>query len=122
LINFRDFRKIYSKNYISNESYTAYIDTVASIYDAAASDDERLEIIAKEYYIALFGNGVETYNLLRRTMKPSNLQPALDAEPGDFFRTLRYPAVHVNLNANAEQKLSNSVQVFWDTNPTDAIE
>lgn len=123
LAKVRNFKTMQvDENYISDDSFTAYVDTVASIYDAATNDDERMEIIAKEYYIALFGNGVETYNLVRRTLKPANLQPALDAEPGDFFRTLRYPAVHVNLNANAEQKLTNGIQVFWDTNPANAIE
>jgi hypothetical protein len=100
----------------------AYVDTVDAQYTRATTNDERLEIIAKEYYIALFGNGVETYNLVRRTLKPSNLQPALDDAPGLFYRTFTYPAVHVNLNSSATQKANNGIQVFWDTNPAGAIQ
>ena len=119
----RNFKSsLVNQDYITEGSFTAYVDTVASLYDAATNDHERLEVLVKEYYIALFGNGVETYNLVRRTTMPSNLQPALDAEPGEFYRTLKYPSVHTNLNSNAAQKPSNGVQVFWDINPAGAIE
>lgn len=97
-----------------------YLAVVADLYDAATSDNERLEVIVKEYYIALYGNGVETYNLVKRTTMPSNLQPALLADPGNFPRTFNYPANCVNLNSSIAQK-SHTVQVFWDTNPAGII-
>ncbi len=98
-----------------------YLAEVAALYDAAASDVERLEVIVKEYYIALFGNGVEVYNLVKRTTMPSNLQPALLANPGSFPRTFNYPANCVNLNSSIAQK-PHTVQVFWDTNPAGIIQ
>jgi len=98
-----------------------YVTTVLGLYDAAITDAERLEIITKEYYIALFGNGVETFNLVRRTTYPSNLQPALVATPGDFYYTLYYPANCANNNLNIDQK-TGVVQVFWDNNPVGAIQ
>ena len=98
-----------------------YLATVEALYDNAADDTERLEIIVKEYYIALWGNGVEGYNLVKRTTMPSNLQPALIASPGLFPRTFNYPAVCVNLNSSISQK-PHDVQVFWDNNPAGAIE
>ncbi len=92
-----------------------YLAEVGALYDAAATIEERLEVIAKEYYIALFGNGIEVYNLYRRTGMPGNLQPALLANPGQFPRTFNYPAVCVNLNSSVSQK-PHTHQVFWDTN------
>lgn len=98
-----------------------YVAEVLNLYDAAGSDAERLDVIAKEYYIALFGNGIETYNLVRRTTYPSNLQPALVATPGPFFRTIYYSANFANLNSSISQK-TGPVQVFWDNNPAGAIQ
>ena len=98
-----------------------YLAEVETLYDAATTDAERLEVVVKEYYIALFGNGVEVYNLVKRTGMPSNLQPALLADPGEFPRTFNYPANCVNLNSSISQKPHN-VQVFWDTNPAGIIQ
>ncbi|MDF1575259.1 MAG: SusD/RagB family nutrient-binding outer membrane lipoprotein [Bacteroidales bacterium] len=98
-----------------------YLAEVGSLYDAAATDDERLEVIVKEYYIALFGNGVESYNLVRRTGMPSNLQPGVLGDAGNFPRTFNYPATCVNLNSSIAQK-PHTVQVFWDTNPAGIIQ
>lgn len=105
----------------SSTDISDYITEVGNLYDAATSDAERLEVVAKEYYIALFGNGVEVYNLVRRTTFPLNLQPALSSAPGDFWRSLYYPANSVNINSNMTQKASPSVQVFWDNNPAGVI-
>ena len=98
-----------------------YLAEVGTLYDNATSDTERLEVIVREYYIALFGNGVESYNLVKRTTMPSNLQPALLESPGDFPRTFNYPADCVNLNSSIDQK-AHTVQVFWDTNPAGIIQ
>ena len=104
----------------SQQDIDDYLAEVGTLYDAAATDNERLEVIVKEYYIALFGNGVEVYDLVKRTTMPSNLQPALLADPGNFPRTFNYPAICVNLNSAIAQK-PHTVQVFWDTNPAGII-
>jgi hypothetical protein len=114
--------EIADQNYIpAQQDIDDYLAEVASLYDNATSDAERLEVIVKEYYIALFGNGVEVYNLVKRTGMPSNLQPALLADPGEFPRTFNYPANCVNLNSSISQK-PHTVQVFWDTNPAGIIQ
>lgn len=95
----------------------AYVDYVLAEYDAAADDDSRLNVVMKEYYIALWGNGMEAYNMYRRTGMPNNMQPALE-EPGPFIRTHFYPADHVNLNSNATQK-ELTLPVFWDDGSAD---
>lgn len=86
-------------------------------YDAASTNDERLDVIIKEYWVALWGNGIESYNMVRRTGKPSNLQPALSPNPGNFYRSFTYPAVYVFRNGNVTQKPDDKVKVFWDNNP-----
>lgn len=103
-------------------SESAYTDAVTALYDAAASDDERMSVIGKEYYLALWGNGIESYNLYRRTGKPADIQPMRAASPGVFLRSLIYPADYVNLNSNAIQKDLNVVnKVFWDNNPDNFV-
>lgn len=93
----------------------AYVNEVLAVrYDLAINNTFRLNVIMKEYHIALFGNGIEAYNNYRRTGMPSNMQPTLSSTPGPFIRSVWYPADHVTLNTNGKQKADNSVKVFWD--------
>jgi len=93
-----------------------YVAKVLALYDAATTNADKMEVIMKEYYIALWGNGVDIWNNYRRTGKPGNMQPTIDANPGSFTRSMLYPSVFVNRNVNAQPKTVD-VQVFWDTNP-----
>ena len=94
---------------------SVYIPHVLNAFDAADADG-KLDVVMKEYYIALWGNGLEAYNMWRRTGKPNNMMPGLEPNPGTFIRTFFLPADHVNFNANATQK-TLTAPVFWDTNP-----
>lgn len=94
-----------------------YVNAVLTHYDTG----DKLNAICTEYWVALWGNGVEAYNMYRRTGRPLNMQPALAANPGNFYRSFTYPAVYVVRNSNATQKPDNKVQVFWDTNPAGFI-
>lgn len=111
----------------SASGITNYVNVVLSRYDGApippnvTANENKLDIIAKEYWVALWGNGVEAYNLYRRTGKPSNMQPALAANPGHIYRSYTYPGVYIVRNNKAVQKPNNDVQVFWDTNPAGFI-
>ncbi len=96
---------------------TKYVDKVLADYDAATTPDAKLNIIASEYWVALHGNGIEAYNMYRRTGKPDNQQLALEPNPGPFVRSYYYPLDYVTRNKNAKQKTNATVQVFWDTNP-----
>lgn len=98
---------------LSAEKVDAYVNLVLAQYDAAGSDDERMDVAMKEYYIALWGNGLEAYNMYRRTGKPGNMQPTLEPASGEYTRSFFLPDVHVNRNANATQK-SLTDRVFWD--------
>lgn len=95
-----------------------YVNNVQRMFDAVGAD--KLDIIMKEYHIALWGNGLEAYNNLRRTSKPNNIAPAIDPAPGTFIWSAFYPADYVNLNANAVQK-SITDKVFWDNTAQDAV-
>lgn len=96
----------------------AYVQVVLDAYDSAANDDERLNVIIKEYYIAAWGNGLEAYNMYRRTGHPANMQPGLEAEVGAYPRSFFRPEVYVNRNQNAQQKELTD-RVFWDDGSTD---
>ena len=96
-------------------STTAYTDVVSAMFDAAPN---KVKVIGREFYAACYGNGIEAYNIYRRTSAPDNMQPTLQINPGPFLRSLIYPAIYVNLNSEATQKdYDATVKVFWDTNP-----
>jgi len=93
-----------------------YVANVLNMYDnpgSYISAGDKMDVIMKEYLIALFGNGHEAYNNLRRTQRPLNVQPGIDPAVGVFLWSAWYPADHVNLNANAEQKANVNSMVFW---------
>jgi len=94
-----------------------YVTYVGTQFDAAASADAKLNVIGLEYWLALYGNGKEAYNLYRRTGKPARMQPGLEADPGPFVRSFLYPNNYMVTNTTAVQKPDVTVQVFWDKNP-----
>lgn len=119
-------------NTFNAAAITAYKNAVLLRYDAGyesnyapggipvpndATLSEQMDVIAHEYWVAAWGNGIEIYNMVRRTGKPGDLQPALALNPGEFYRSFTYPAVYVIRNSNAVQKPDNTVKVFWDNNP-----
>lgn len=101
----------------SSTTITKYINYVMNEYDSAASNDAKLDVVLKEFYLALWGNGLEAYNMYRRSSRPRDLQYTIQPSPGPFIRSFLYPSVYVNLNSNAQQKSGFAVKVFWDTNP-----
>ncbi|HFA48679.1 MAG TPA: SusD/RagB family nutrient-binding outer membrane lipoprotein [Bacteroidetes bacterium] len=104
----------------SNDDVEAYVAKVLELYDNAGSTNDKLDVILKEYHIALWGNGIEAYNFYRRTGLPSGMQPTREPSSGDFPRLMFYPSSYVNLNENASQKAITE-QVFWDNNPAGFI-
>jgi hypothetical protein len=95
---------------------TDYGTYVGAEYDAASAN-RRMYLVGREYWLSLYGNGNEAYNLYRRTGQPDGMQPGLLANFGVFPRSFFYPNVYVTTNLNAVQKASQGVRVFWDTNP-----
>jgi hypothetical protein len=106
---------------MDSDNVNDYVSIVMNNYDAAASDQERLEVIMKEYYLALYGNGLEAYNNYRRTGYP-DLQGVVISGT-TFPRSFYLPSSELNSNDNPDlvQK-SLTDQVFWDTNPANFID
>lgn len=77
----------------------------------------KFNILGEQQFISQYGNGINSYNMYRRTGFPTSLQFHLTADSGPFVRSLLYPVDEVNDNTNISQKSGVDVQVFWDTNP-----
>lgn len=108
-----------------------YIDAIMEVYDNAANDEDRLEIIMTQKWIANFYNGIQNYTDYRRTGFPvyfdanvENISPD-PYEPDEpivptqltrsYPRTLWYPQNEVELNPQVDQKPNQAdVKVFWD--------
>jgi len=96
---------------------TSYQNYVGAQYDAATSTDTRMNVVGREYWLSLFGNGMESFNLYRRTGKPARMQPGLEQITGPFVRSFLYPNNYMVTNTKAVQKQNLALQVFWDKNP-----
>ncbi|GER60744.1 hypothetical protein ULMA_28520 [Patiriisocius marinus] len=102
----------------TNADVSDYIARVTAEYNGASAAGKE-EIVAREWYLAAFGNGVEPYNTYRRTGYPTLQSPIIPA--GEFPRIYRYPNTATTANPNIDQQpLTN--QVFWDTNPAGFID
>ena len=95
-----------------------YIARVLAEYDAASGNEAKLAIVVREWYLASWGNGIEPYNMYRRTGYPT-LQTGV-IPVGPFPRSYRYPSNEVVTNPNMDQTTADN-QVFWDTNPAGFI-
>jgi len=105
----------------SGPTITNFIATILTQYDNAVGNDAKLDILVREYWISLYGNGIEAYNTYRRTGKPGGMQPSLSQNPGTFIRSVYYPSVFVNRNNTVTQKATTGERVFWDTNPVNGF-
>jgi len=83
-------------------------------FDAQAAGDAQMNYIAREYWIALFGNGIEAYNLYRRTGMPTGMQPTINPASGAFPRSFWYPTAFEARNSNVVQKDNLTTKLFWD--------
>ena len=122
---------------VADASVTAFIDKVLAVYDAAASNDEKLRIVMTQKWIANFFNPVEAYSDIRRTGYPTLLPQATgyaqspyknSKEPEEgitdiplkginaFPRGMWYPTSEVTRNPNVtnEGRVLASPLVFWD--------
>jgi len=93
------------------EPYIAY---VLAAFNTASSQEEKIDILMKEHYISLWGNGVEAYNNYRRTAMPLNIQPVLE----DFGGTdISFPRRTQAFNQRfGETPVFENEPVFWDNN------
>ena len=100
----------------SEDDVTAFIDALETSFTEAGTE-EKWNIMAKQFFIALKGNGIDAYNFYRREGYPTDIEPNLEPNPGAFIRSFLYPANFANTNSSVQQKASVTEQVFWDDNP-----
>ncbi len=109
----------------TSATINTYVTLVLGQFDAAATDEAKLGVIMKEYYLATWGNGLEAFNNYRLTGYPLGTQPIVTTpNPGFFVRSFFYPSVFINrnLNAPAQRSLGTTAsKVFWDNNPDNFI-
>ena len=94
----------------------SYVAEVLMGFNTAATDEEKLDIIITEYYLATYGNSIEAYNAYRRTGYPSNIQIPIDDDNPTFPRSFYYSNNAVINNMSISQKKITD-KVFWDINP-----
>ncbi|MEM1259544.1 MAG: SusD/RagB family nutrient-binding outer membrane lipoprotein [Bacteroidota bacterium] len=104
----------------SPEDVDDYITGVVDAFNAATGDDKE-NIYAEQYFIALYGGATDAYNYYRLTGYPTTLAPSIEPNPGPFPRTFLYPQNEVITNPNLTQRLDMTTQVFWDTNPASPV-
>lgn len=92
-----------------------YITEVGTKFDAVNVSGQ-MEILSKEFFISLFGNGIDAYNFYRRTGYPLKIQPNLEPLPGGFIRSFYYASSETSANSNIPQKTNVTTRVFWDNN------
>ncbi|MBO2011545.1 SusD/RagB family nutrient-binding outer membrane lipoprotein [Hymenobacter negativus] len=110
---------------------TTYINAALGRYDAATTDDAKLEVIMYEKYVASYGYGVDIYTDFRRTGHPfirvssqaANASPNTGLLPDDgntqsigfFPLRLYYPTNDLTLNPNSPRSQRNPTDpIFWD--------
>jgi len=93
----------------------AYISDVEAVYNSAANDDERLNIIMTEYQLALFGNGMEAYNNYRRTGFPDYAETAPVMGNPPYPLRFIIPVSELETNPKLADYTPNAFEpVFWD--------
>lgn len=93
----------------------AYVNAFLAFYDAAPTNEAKLNRVLYEAWFAGWGNGFEMYNAFRRTAYPSNIVPPVTLY-SQFALRLPIPAIEASLNPNAPSPLPNYFTdgIFWD--------
>lgn len=102
----------------SSSDISTYIDNTINTF-LSTTGIEQENIFAEQYFISMFGNGIEAYNYYRKTGYPTSLAPAWNPNPGAFPRSIIYPFDERTNNATIkalDRQLTD--QVFWDKNPS----
>jgi len=101
----------------STTSVTTYVNKWLARYDAAVSNDAKLNVVLKQAWFSGLGNGNELYTTFRRTGLPTTLD-APASRQRQFALRLPYPSTELNLNPNAasyQTVIFDVTPIFWDT-------
>jgi len=93
----------------------AYVAKFLADYDAAPTNEAKMNKVLYEAWFAGYGNGTEMYNAFRRTGYPSNLTPPITLF-SQFALRLPVPSTEATLNPNAPKPLPVYFTdgIFWD--------
>jgi len=132
------FDKVLSMGSVDPEADSNYFATGTDVsdfiqmklaeFDAAAGADTsldafgwpvaktQLDVLAEQYFVAMYGGGYDAWNFIRRTGAPRHLSRGLmdNAESGLFPRTGIYPSSEISANPSILQRQDNNTTVFWD--------
>ncbi|MFN8355728.1 MAG: SusD/RagB family nutrient-binding outer membrane lipoprotein [Spirosomataceae bacterium] len=94
-----------------------YVKIFLDRYDAAPTNEAKLNLVLKQAWYSNYGNGNEIYNAFRRTGYPSDIQVPV-ARYRNYPLRLPQPAQETSLNKSAPQTPvafdTPSAAVFWD--------
>ncbi len=100
----------------STTAVTTYVNKWLARYDAAVSNDAKLNVVLKQAWFSGLGNGNELYSTFRRTGYPTTIdEPA--SRQRQFALRLPYPSTELNLNPNATSYgavIFDRDPIFWD--------
>ncbi len=99
---------------LAQDAIDLYVSSRVNAFKEAETVREKLEILITEKYVALIGNGIESYNDYRRTGFPV-LAKAITPE-GPFPLRLPYSATELEANPNAPDQPLDTTPIFWDIN------
>jgi hypothetical protein len=103
---------------ISSATMTGFVNKLVQQYEAAPTDAQKLELVMTQKYIALYGNGMESYNDYRRTNLPvlRQLLSPLNTFPLRLYysETELITNTSVSIKASQLQTSQQITSVFWD--------
>lgn len=105
----------------------AYVNAWLGLYTAAATDQAKLNVVAKQIWFCSWGQGMDIWNLQRRTGYPIQsqfkqfsvgIQAPISKPPRQYALRLPYPQSEGALNPNASKYITDVIfdrdPVFWD--------
>ncbi len=103
---------------IAQQDIDDYIAARVADFQNAADNEERLDVLITQKYLANFGNGIEVYNDFRRTGYPSMADISHIQDPlgeGVFPRRLPYDNDEFQGPNPPDENILLQTPVFWDT-------
>ena len=105
----------------------AYVKAWTDLYDAAATNQAKLNVVAKQIWFCSWGQGMDIWNLQRRTGYPVQsqfkqfsigIQAPILKPPRQYALRLPYPQQEGALNPNASKYITDVIfdrdPIFWD--------
>jgi hypothetical protein len=105
----------------------AYVKAWTDLYDAATTNQAKLNVVAKQIWFCSWGQGMDIWNLQRRTGYPVQsqfkqfsigIQAPISKPPRQYALRLPYPQSEGALNPNATKYITDVIfdrdPIFWD--------